>query len=180
MLRLSLCLCLSLSLCLFLGLGLMLLLLLLLRDCLCLSMSSQRVHSQRSGCGACRSHTFEQIHRTYLRLGLRLRLRLRLSLRLGLRLGLGLGLRLCLGLSLCLSGSVHPWPPAGRGPRRLSGARCESHEGDVSYTHACARARPTTKHPIVLSPVCGKTGRRSCRCCGAGTRRQQLPLSAVR
>jgi hypothetical protein len=115
MLRLSLCLCLSLSLGLGLGLGMMLLLL-LLRDCLCLSMSSQRVHSQRSGCGACRSHTFEQINRTYLRLGLRLRLRLRLSLRLGLRLGLGLGLglRLCLGLSLCLSGSVHPWPPAGR------------------------------------------------------------------
>jgi hypothetical protein len=110
MLRLSLCLCLSLSLGLGLGLGMMLLLL-LLRDCLCLSMSSQRVHSQRCGL---RSHTFEQINRTYLRLGLclRLRLRLRLSLRLGLRLCLCLCL--CLGLGLCLSGSVHPWPPAGR------------------------------------------------------------------
>jgi hypothetical protein len=92
MLRLSLCLCLSLSLGLGLGLGMMLLLL-LLRDCLCLSMSSQRVHSQRCGL---RSHTFEQINR------------------LGLRLCLCLCLCLCLGLGLCLSGSVHPWPPAGR------------------------------------------------------------------
>ena len=161
MLRLSLCLCLSLSLCLCLGLGLMLLLLLLLRDCLCLSMSmsSQRVHSQRCGL-RCVPVSHVRTDKSNLPApGPAPALAPALEPAPGLAPGPGPG----------PAPVPRPQPvperqrpsvaPGRQGPRRLSGARCESHEGDASYTHACARARRTTKHPIVLSPVCGKTGK---------------------